>query len=395
MPLKVSLDSAMYQIVLFLAFVAPLSTAAASIGVGLGVLFMLICYVRERTVPQFDYELLEVLAVYLVCQVFIATMSLDPLRSLREVFGEAHRFLPLIFAMTFIKRREQLCGVLIATLAAALINDAAGLWQYFVQGEPRAYGFNHTPTFYGSFMLIQIPLMIYIAQLELMPVLWRRVAVVVASLSLICLVLSMTRGAWLALIGVVMIFAALNKDYRPATAKLCAGLAIAFVIVAMLSPKLQDRLSTMVSTKFQSNTERVLMWCSAWEMFKDYPLYGVGQKMFVKAYNEQYISAEAKERPSSERRGHSHPHNNFMHRASEGGIIGLAAFVGLYAYFFWKFFKQFRREGGFAFGAGLTAFLILAGLQLEGLTDTNMNQVPIMREFWLLAGALIAAEKAT
>ena len=70
----------------------------------------------------------------------------------------------------------------------------------------------------------------------------------------------------------------------------------------------------------------------------------------------------------------------------------MAAFIGLYAYFFWKFFTQLKREGNFSFGAGMTGLLILAGLQLEGLTDTNMIQVPIMREFWLLAGILIAAE---
>ena len=33
--------------------------------------------------------------------------------------------------------------------------------------------------------------------------------------------------------------------------------------------------------------------------------------------------------------------------------------------------------------------LILLRLQFEGMTDTNMNQVPIMREYWLLAGVLI------
>ena len=71
----------------------------------------------------------------------------------------------------------------------------------------------------------------------------------------------------------------------------------------------------------------------------------------------------------------------------------MASFIGLYAYFFWRFFNQHEREKNFVFGAGVTAFLILAGLQLEGLTDTNMIQVPIMREFWLLAGTLIAAEK--
>lgn len=393
MPLKVSLDSAMYQVVLFLAFVTPLSTAAASIGVGLGALFIIVCSIRNKELPKFDVNLLEILAIYLVCQIVIAAESWDPVASFREVFGELHRFLPLIFAMTFIKERKQLCGVLIASIASMLINDVAGIYQYFVQGEPRAFGFSHTPTFYGSFMLMQFPLMIFIAQLEFLPPLCRGFAIGGAVLSLICLVLSMTRGAWLAFVVVVMLFAMLEKNYRRVVAKICAGLAIVFLIVAMTSPKIQDRLSTMVSTKFQSNTERVLMWKSAAEMFYDYPICGVGQKMFFKAYNEQYISDEARERPGEIGRGHTHPHNNILHMASEGGLIGLAAFIGLYAYFFWIFFKQFRREKNIPFGAGITALLILAGLQLEGLTDTNMNQVPIMREFWLLAGTLIAAEK--
>ena len=136
------------------------------------------------------------------------------------------------------------------------------------------------------------------------------------------------------------------------------------------------------------------MWKAAAEIFYDYPISGVGQKMYVNAYNKYYISSEARERAGViGEEGHTHPHNNLLHRASEGGLLGLASFVGLYVYFFWKFFTQFKREKIFAFGAGMTGILILAGLQLEGLTDTNMNQVPIMREFWLLAGTLLAAEK--
>lgn len=389
---KISLDSAMYQVVLFMALVVPLSTAAASIAVGLGTLFIIVCSVRNKTLPKFDVKLLGVLAAYLVLQIFIAAMSWEPAISFREVGGEVHRFFPLIFAMTFIKKREQLCGVLIASLVAFLINDAVGIYQYFVQGEPRAYGLSHTPTFYGSFMLMQIPLLIFVAQLEILPSLWRRLAVFAVGLSLICLVLSMTRGAWLAFIIVVLIFVALEKKYRVITAKIFAGLAILFLIVALFSPKLQDRLATLTNANFQSNSERVLMWKAASEIFSDYPIYGVGQKVFFNAYNYHYISDEARERPGEIGDGHTHPHNNILHRASEGGLIGLAAFVGLYVYFFWKFFTQFKREKAFAFGAGMTALLILAGLQLEGLTDTNMNQVPIMREFWLLAGTLLAAE---
>ena len=392
MSIKISLDSAMYKVVLLLAFAVPLSTAAASIALGAGTLFIIVWSVRNKSLPQFNARMLEILAVYLVLQLFIALNSWEPQNSLREVLGEVHRFFPLIFAMTFIKKREQLCGVLIATLAAFLINDVAGIYQYFIKGEPRAFGFNHTPTFYGSFMLMQLPMMIFIAQAEILSPLWRRLAVFGAGLTLICLILSMTRGAWLALLMVVVIFVVLEKKYRLLTAKICAGLAIIFLIVALSSSTIQERLLTMTNANFQSNTERVLMWKAATEIFSDYPILGVGQKMFFNAYNQYYIPREAKERPSNGITGHTHPHNNFFHRASEGGLIGLAAFVGLYVYFFWKFFTQLKREKNFAFGAGMTAFLILAGLQLEGLTDTNMNQVPIMREFWLLAGTMIAAE---
>ena len=294
MPLKfsrnISLDSAMYSVLLLLALTVPLSTAVASIAVGLGTLFIIVWSVRHKKLPPFDSNILEVLAVYLVLQVFIATTSWEPVNSFREVFGELHRFFPLIFAMTFIKKREQLCGVLIATLLMMLINDAAGLWQYFVKGEPRAFGFNHTPTFYGSFMLMQLPIAIYIAQLEILSPLWRRVAVLSAGLSLNCLVLSMTRGAWLAFVIVVLIFVVLEKKYRMLTAKICAGLAIVFLIFAIGSAQIQERLTTMTSTKFQSNTERVLMWKAAAEIFSDYPIYGVGQKMYFNAYNKYYMA---------------------------------------------------------------------------------------------------------
>ena len=361
MPIKflreISLDSAMYKVLLLMALAVPLSTAAASIAVGLGVLFIVAWSVRHKSLPPFDSNILEVLAVYLVLQVFIAAASWEPWNSFREVVGEVHRLFPLVFALTFIKKREQLCGVLIASLLAFLINDAAGIYQYVVKGEPRAFGFNHTPTFYGSFMLMQLPLTIYISQLEILSPLWRRLATCAAGLSLICLVLSLTRGAWLALVMVVVVFVVLEKRFRLLTAKICAGLAVIFLIVALMSPTIQERLSTITSTKFQSNTERILMWEAAAEIFRDYPISGVGQKMYVNAYNKYYIPSEARERAGEiGEEGHTHPHNNLLHRASEGGLLGLASFVGLYVYFFWKFFTQYKREKTFAFGAGMGAF---------------------------------------
>ena len=383
----------MYQVVLFMALIVPLSTAAASIAVGLGALFVIVWSVRNKTLPQFDVELLEVLSVYLVLQVFIATMSWEPSISFREVVGEVHRFFPLIFAMTFIKKREQLCGVLVVSLIAFLINDVVGIYQYFVQGELRAYGLTNSPTTYGPVVLMQLPVLIFISQLKIMPQSFRGIAVFAVGLTLIALLTSMTRASWLATVGMVIIFFMLNKSYRLVTAKICSVLAVLLIIVALISPQIQGRLATIVDAKFQSNTERVLMWQAAMNIFSDYPIHGIGQEMFFKVYNEQYISPEAKERPTAERSGHSQAHNNYLNVACEGGIIGLAAFIGLYMYFLWRFYTQLKREKTFSFSAGMTAFLIVSALLIEGLMNTYTNLTSLMREFWLLVGTLIAAEK--
>ena len=388
-----SLDRSMYGVVLAIALFSTLSTAAATIAVALGTLFIIYNYFLTKKFPQFDLEILKVLAIYFAAQILIALTSLDILVSLREVLGEFHRFFPLIFAMTFIKNREQLIGVLIATLISSLINDAFGVYQYFMKGMPRAQGLEYSPTFFASSMLIQIPILIFMVKENLTPKMLRPVAVFTILLSVFCLGLSFTRGAWLAFVAVIFIFAILEKKYRKATAKVFTALLIAFLVVLSLSPKLQGRIATLTDRNFQSNSERILMWESAIQIFEDYPIHGIGQKMFEKMYNEQYISPYAKERPDENMSGHTHPHNNFLFVLSEGGLIGLASFTFLYAYFFRRFFLQYKSESFMKLSAGLTLLIILLALHLEGLTDTNLNQVKIMREFWVIAGSLMAANR--
>lgn len=388
-----SLDRAMYGVILSIALFATISTALATIAIAVGALLIIYEYARTKKFPQFDSEMVKVLVIYFVAQIFIAVTSLDIATSLREVVGEMHRFFPLLFAMTFVKDRDQLRGVMLATLVSSLVNDAAGIYQYFIKGTPRAEGLEYSPTFFASSMLIQIPILIFMVEEKLLPEKFRSVGIFATLLSVLCLGLSMTRGAWLSFVAVIFLFVALEKKHRKRTAKLFAALFIIFLIVLDMSPKLQERIETLTDKNFQSNTERVLMWESAIEIFKDYPIHGIGQKMFEKLYNEEYISPDAKERPDETMSGHTHPHNNFLFVLSEGGIIGLVSFVGLYAYLFRRFFLQYQREDSMKFSAGLTLLLILAALHLEGLTDTNLNQVKLMREFWILAGSLIAANK--
>ena len=189
-----------------------------------------------------------------------------------------------------------------------------------------------------------------------------------------------------------IVFMFLNKKLRKTTLQFLSIMLICFITSTIFSSLILRSVKTLTDPYYSSNTERILMWKSSINIFKDYPLHGIGQNMFQKIYNDKYILPEAIDRPGKDgSKGHSHPHSNIFKVLSEGGIIGIFSFIFLHGYFFHRFYIiNWYEKNLTSLSAGLTAFLILLGLQLEGLTDTNMNQVPIMREYWLVIGVLLS-----
>jgi len=314
--------------------------------------------------------------------------------SFREVLGEIHRCFPLFFAMLYIKTKEHLKYILIAFMLSVFVNNIYGEIQCFYINVDRAFAFAHTPTFYASFLLMQIPILLWIMTLDFMPTWSKRLNIIVTITSLQMLIATITRGAWLAFLVTGIAFIIIDERWRRKSIKYLAMIfAISFSIIA-LTPHLQSRAVTLWDPNYTSNSERILMWQSSIEIIKDYPIHGIGQKMFQMVYNLHYISDDARERPptGTYEEGHSHPHNNIFNVTTEGGIIGLFAFVMLHGYFFKKLYEMYKKDRqNIKLSCGMVGFIVLLALQLEGLTDTNMNQVPIMREYWFLIGMLLVA----
>ena len=380
---NLSLDKALFSIVLLLATAINFSTAVASIAIGMG--FFILAH--EIVNSSLSKEYMRVFIIYFVLQFITATLSTNPSISLREFAGETHRCLPFFFALLCITSETRLKEILVVILITNIINDLFGVYQWFVLDIHRPSAFNHTATFFGSMLLIQLPVHLFIAKLKIMPAIVRKLAGFACLLTVFALAISLTRGAWLAFVIVGSVFIFFEMPSKKSFLIFFCTITICLTVAAMISPLFLRTIKTFADPYYSSNTERILMWQSSWEMFKDYPVHGVGQEMFFKFYNEQYISSEAIDRPGKDMRGHTHPHSNIFKNLSEGGLLGIIAFVILHGYFFRKFYISYRREHS---NAGLMAFLILLGLQLEGLTDTNMNQVPIMREYWLLTGIFLS-----
>ena len=381
--LNIDKDKALFNVVLVLAASINFSTAVSSIAVGIGILVIAHKFLNS----SYPKEFMRVFMIYFVIQFIIAMLSTNPLVSLREFGGELHRCLPFFFTLLCITSEMRLKKILVVILTANIINDLFGVYQWFVLDIPRPSAFNHTATFFGSMLLIQLPVHLFIAKSTIMPKTVRKLAGFSCLLTVFALSISLTRGAWLAFVIAGSVFIFFEMPSKKSFLIFFCTITICLTVAAMMSPLFLRTIKTFSDPYYSSNTERILMWQSSWEMFKDYPLHGVGQEMFFKFYNEQYTSPEALDRPGKDMRGHTHPHSNIFKNLSEGGLLGIIAFIILYGYFFRKFYVLYRREHSYA---GLMAFLILLGLQLEGLTDTNMNQVPIMREYWLLTGIFLS-----
>ena len=383
-------EKSMYIVMVLFAFVSNFSTGATSVCIVLAAVIILVQKIKEGNVLFADKNIWKVVSVYLIMQLLIALFSVNILESLGDVWATMYRFIPLLMGIGYLKHKQHLLGILGAFLISVFIIDIAGLYQFCVLGNLRPKGMNGAATLYASQLLLALPIVYMIFRDQLCINRW--VSGSMLAFTVVMLFLSGTRGGWLTFVVVFFSLLVLEKKYRKQVVAVCLCLSMVCGAIVCGSQFVQARITTIVDTKYQSNSERLLMWQSAIAIFKDYPLHGIGQDQFGYMYNTKYISPLAKERGDEDyRKGHGHPHNNFFKFLAEGGIIGITAFLLLHGYFLYRMILLYRKEKNIdSVSCGMIGILIFLGIHLEGMTDTNANQVPIMREYWFLMGLLLA-----
>lgn len=120
-------------------------------------------------------------------------------------------------------------------------------------------------------------------------------------------------------------------------------------------------------------------------MFCDRPLLGVGQQEFEDVYVADYMIF-----PNAHVFGS--PHNDLLVALTEGGIVGLGAFIMLHGYFLWMLWVTYKRERkSMQLSYALVGILIFICVHLSGLTDNTFSQSHIVRVYWFLLGMLLVA----
>jgi O-antigen ligase len=189
------------------------------------------------------------------------------------------------------------------------------------------------------------------------------------------LVLTFSRGAWLA-VAVAAVAIGAVRGWRFVLPTVAVVALAVGIIVSLVAP---GRLLSE-----QTSLQRPLLWGAAWRMALDHPIVGVGPDNFLTAYRDRgYLPEEGWREPNI-----SHPHNLILDAWLRTGLLGLMA-LGWAIVGFWRAAVRVLR---FPLAPGWSSALALAGSMLaallHGMLDNGYFLPDLALLFWLAVGGM-------
>jgi len=373
------MDTSIYYLLLLYALVSSVSIAAANIAISLASLLAVARYIKEPITAKLDKGLLRAIGVFLLVVLLSAIFADTPIDAINRLWTYIYRMFPLVLAIFFIRSKEQLIKVLVVMGASIVVADGYAIWQG-LHGDYRAAAFSSTPMSLGGCLVQLIPLLFIVGlEGENIGTSTKTYFIGAGMLSFVALIYNGTRGAWIAIICVFLIYGILNvkKNIKVVIGSILAVCLLTGVTV-MHVPILKERIYSISDMKNQANSERILLWKSSWNMFIDHPLVGVGAGNFSNVYRPKYISPEAKEPELG------HAHNNFFQMLAETGIIGLGSFIYMFGYILYSMYRKYILNHKEVLA--LATFMVTLSLLIQGLTEFNFGNSAVIRMYWFILG---------
>ncbi len=223
-------------------------------------------------------------------------------------------------------------------------------------------------------------------------------------LGLIALVLSYSRGAWLALIvGIISGFLIYKKWFKYFLFSVIVFIGIAIVWLVNNNNYLQfipDHDRTVFHTNFNehlkatitlqdvSNAERFYRWVAGFNMVAQKPIAGFGPNTFYENY--QLYSEGIFKTWVSNNPDHSTVHNYFLLIAIEQGIVGLIIFLCLVVVAFMQIEKLYHQfQSNFYRLVTLSLGIILVIIMVLNFLSDLIETDKIGSLFWLVIALVI------
>lgn len=193
-------------------------------------------------------------------------------------------------------------------------------------------------------------------------------------LSFICLILTYSRGAWIAFVLCLSVLGIKSRKVF-----LFSVLFIVIFTFIFYHQSVRVALSDNLTRYFEWENNRLGYWKRSVSIIKDYPLLGSGLNTYSSIQWRYDVGWGG------------YPHNSYLQMTAETGVLGLLSFLWLLFVLYKNLFKALRkmRESPLelllvGFGAGLSGFLS------HSFFDTNFYSVQLSSLMWLIMGVVVA-----
>lgn len=372
-----------YGFTLLFAFASNISPAVSSIAIFGAILVAVYrLYQKQFFINVEHFSVIKIFLIGLLMLSFTCIFSVNPGESAMKLLGDAARFLPLFMSLFFIHTREQICKVAIAMMISVFIADIFAFSQ-LLQGK-LVTGFDHNRIYFANQLqhMATLGIVMYFLPEIKGKKRWLVGAITIFTVTL--LIFNQTRGVWIAFGIMLLVLAYASRHNKPFILPAISAIFFVGLICLLFFPELHERLDSITDLGKRSNFDRLLMFKSAWLMFCDHPIWGVGIGQFGHFYTSgsPYLLPDA--RPN-----YAHPHNIFFTYLAETGIVGFISVVTLIfsaIYTLWRKYILGYDEWT------LLSLLTLMSFIICGLTDNTMAMMNVVRIVALMIGLGLSSQ---
>jgi len=270
-----------------------------------------------------------------------------------------------------------------ASCLVAFVQRAGGLDLGFVHigGEHRVGGTLYTMTFAG----ILYQLIVFNFAVAMTAPLSSRLRLVLASgiaIQFVAILLTMTRGAWVALVAGLVTAGLLIRNR--AVAVVAAGLLAVMVVFSFVYSRDEGRTisipALLDSAADRNVSTRLVLWDIAWDLFKEHPIAGVGMGDYERDARQMVGDRSVQTTVDS--------HNVYLQVLSTRGLVGFIPF----AIFWVVLLRELRRalraskRGSIEWSYAVGAIAVTVAVLFGALTENNIDDEEVFIALMFLTG---------
>ncbi len=337
------------------------------------------------------------ISVFSVLTLFGGFISPDPTGSIKPALIYTVFLLGYFLCANLIRTRQWLNKCLYGMTASLFVVSAYGVLQYvfgfgadtwhdkemFSDISGRVVSTFENPNVLAEYLIMLIPLAFALMVISTSRNMKAAALLTLAS-SVLCLVFTWSRGAWLGFLFGIIVFLLIYSK------KIFAALISCLVLIPFLPFVLPEsiitRFSSIGNLADSSTSYRVNIWTGVSRMLEDYWFTGIGTGLpaFSKVYPKYSLSG-IESAP--------HSHNLFFQIITEHGALALIIFlivILLYTQSVFTFSKYETRKTKLAASALMCGIIAVLA---QGLTDYVWYNYRVYLIFWVVIGLTTATRR--